>query len=66
MGRPPRFYEIAEEALSRQTPQPGQTPAGGCPDRRQDMAKVVVPTVFGFAALMGVWVVFGALHMAMM
>lgn len=30
------------------------------------MAKVIVPTVFGFVSLMGVWVVFEAVHMVAM
>ncbi len=38
----------------------------GCLERSADMARVVVPTVIGFLALMGVWIAFEAVHMMAM
>ena len=32
-----------------------------CLERNEQMEKVIIPTVFGFASMMGLWVIVGAL-----
>ncbi|WP_299719449.1 hypothetical protein [uncultured Tateyamaria sp.] len=50
----------AGQSAPRHAPQATTHGFPACLERRKTMEKVIIPTVFGFASMMGLWAVVGA------
>lgn len=51
---------IAGHTAPRHAPQATTHGFPACLERKEKMEKVIIPTVFGFASMMGLWAVVGA------